>query len=445
MSPIRVIPFLVALMAGSPTESAGAVTLTADAGLNGICRPGRWAPVRVTVENHDADFIGDLVVEWGHARVSRAVTIPSPSRRYFELYIRAGDVRDVMTVRLVSTAGALRVVEAPVRFAGADELVTACIDSMMAPEPGGADCTTTLKPDALPRSWRGYDMADRVVSSADAGVLQHDQRRALQLWRALRWAEDSGHWTQTTGAVPSPGRAFQHATLAISGYLLTIGLIGIAFHRYPLAPRTLYPSVVAAILVGAAGALASGRTGASPVVVHHASLVHQFADLSEAVFSMRAVAEYPAFDSFVLRAESADAAIDVLRPEQDPPEEQFDEDGYPVLRGLFGLGSTKAFSVEGISSFRVFDASSDGDVVRVTNASSSELHDCEFPRGFGVPGARTLRPGESLTGALSPDDADPVITCTLEGAPIDLSVLARSVVTNGTTSVTYHLVPVPAS
>src|SRR5262245_50135940 len=106
-----------------PASAAGDLRLTADAGLGGISRPGRWTPVRVAIENAAGDVEGELVIEWGNTRLHRELTLVAPSRSNLELYVRTQDVRAAITVSVVSHETTVATVDTPIRMNGDAPLV----------------------------------------------------------------------------------------------------------------------------------------------------------------------------------------------------------------------------------------------------------------------------------------------------------------------------------
>ena len=109
---------LLAVIVSAPAGAAAdAATVTAEAGLGGLSRPGRWTPVRVAVHAANADISGEIILDWGNARAHRAITLSSGSHKEFELYIRTPDVREAITVRLWSNGREIASVDAPVRVA----------------------------------------------------------------------------------------------------------------------------------------------------------------------------------------------------------------------------------------------------------------------------------------------------------------------------------------
>src|SRR6185295_3822296 len=109
----------------------------------GLCRPGRWAPVRVDIDYRGAEAVGEIAVEWGDARVRRAISLASQSRKHFELYIRTPDVRDSMTVRLLAAGREIAAVDTPVRLVAPADPLTVCVANAESGR-SGIDCTATI-------------------------------------------------------------------------------------------------------------------------------------------------------------------------------------------------------------------------------------------------------------------------------------------------------------
>src|SRR5205085_9184322 len=109
----------------------------------------------------DAD--GEIVVEWGAARVRQEVTLSSVTHKQIELYIRTPDVRDSITVRLTASGRDIASADARVRVAAPADTFTLCVASESTWAADGRTCSTTVAPETLPHSWRGYSAADEVV------------------------------------------------------------------------------------------------------------------------------------------------------------------------------------------------------------------------------------------------------------------------------------------
>ena len=423
---------LVALRAPS-AAAADRLTMSAEAGLAGVVRAGRWAPVRVDVDNRGQDVNGTLTIEWGKTRARRAVALAAPARRSFQFYVRTGDVRDVMVVRLESGGRELQRLEKPVRIAGSDETVRLCVESIGSPI--HPLCSATLASQALPGSWRGYDAAD-LVTIADASLLSAPQHHALDLWRAIRRAEETRGSIPATAALLDPAPPVRQARPILTLYLIAFAAIALA---WPVrrSSRLALTSVACVIVAGSAAAAWSGRS--APVTLHHTSIIRQFAGGPGALLTTRAVAEFPSEGEYSIHPAATDGALDpgpaygVMRPQD------FDEEGYPVLRGRFGLGASEPFGVEVTADVHIFEVSRPAERTRITNVSRHELRDCELPAGFAPRTARTLASGASVTSTESLTDANPILACKFAGPPIEFADAAHDVVTTGTTVAVYHL------
>lgn len=420
------------ILVGLPAVAAAAISVKADAGLAGLSRPGRWTPVRVVVHfDQDAgaldrsteDVVGELVVEWGEASVKRAVALTPGSRRQFELYLRSSEPRATMVVSIVA-AGVVRAsVEAPVATTSFDAPVTVCVASENTTPHSSAACSSTTSESRLPRSPRGYDAADRVVwLTGDQAELSAEQRVALAQWEALKRLEDEGDMASVPG-VPSTvpgiaGRLRIRGSMAMVVAFYAVSLLGL----WPIVRRApalaAYPTLV--LISGAAFAAATmaGQIGpASDVVVHHASVVHQFAGASGSLVSMRAVAEYPAFEAAGLRADVRDAAIEWTSARGES--EQFlDESGYSRLTGVFGLGARQPFALETITDLQLLAVVRRGRAVRLSNTSTSPLRNCRLPVGFSPQSVDLIAPGASVDVVESGLSDSGALTCVFDTSPV---------------------------
>jgi hypothetical protein len=151
------------------------------------------------------------------------------------------------------------------------------------------------------------------------------------------------------------------------------------------------------------------------------------------------MAEFPASGNFAIRPSLPDTAFDTRRGREDPLEQPFDADGYPLVSGRYGLGSTQAFSIEAAGGVRVLDIVRAQGSTRVVNVSRYELRDCEFPSGFPERVLGSFPPNAHVETAEPITGSDPIVACRFSGLPLDFSDPSRPVVTNGTTIAVYHL------
>src|SRR6185503_15477031 len=108
------------------------------------------------------------------------VTLSPGSRKTFELYLRTTDPRGAIDVRLQSDGRDLAAASAPVRVLGADDRVTVCVLADAASLVDSTACTVTVLARALPRSPRGYEVADDVVWPGTRAGVTPEQDAALR-------------------------------------------------------------------------------------------------------------------------------------------------------------------------------------------------------------------------------------------------------------------------
>lgn len=424
---------LAAGLVPAPAAAADLI-LSARAGLDGVTRPGRWAPVVVTVENRSQPLTGDLIVEWGEARVRQAVELPAPSTKRVTLFIRTGDVRESMSVRVEADGEQITSIDVPVRIAPADAHVLLCIGD---PGGGGADaarCTVSLPAAAIPASARAFDAADEVDSGTGTD-LSGAHVDALALWSAARRVEAAGNAAPATGARPEPAPRSRYARETIGIYAALLGSIVIAF-PYVRRRRLLYPALAATIVSGTVVAAAAGRT--RPVVIHHTSIAEEFAGINGAVVTMRGTAEYPAALGPVA-ADACDGAVNVGGAGGPTLEQRSNLAGCPLVYGESAVGSARSFTVDTIAPFHALDFVPTPGGGRLVNVSGQKLHACDLPDGLGQGRIDTFEPGDHVDGPASWPLADPVVSCRLDAAPLMFHHPTTDVVARGTTIVVLHL------
>ena len=422
---------LLAMTAGGGADAAASPTISATAGLDGLVRAGRWAPVVVTIVNDAEHLAGELVVAWGKTRVRRGLTLPAPSTHRIALHIRTGDVRDAMTVSFEREGRTIASADVPLRTVSTETHFIVCLGMEARRLPGG-ECTAVVGAASIPASPRAFDAADEVIVG---GVLSSDHRAALQLWQSARAVENVGSASPATGAVPAPTPRSRHAAGSLSLYFGTLAAAAVC-SLWIRRTVVVYGTLAAAMLVGSAASIAAGR--GSPVIVHHASRAEQFAGTTGALVSMRAIAEDPS-GAADLAADAPDGTIDMRTPGGDVLDQRFDESGAPLVYGDGGLGGTRGFTLDAATAFRAFDVSSAGGVTAVTNVSGSVMRDCDLPDAFAETEPVTLQPGDRVETARAFAGDDPLIACTIDGAPVRFRTGTREVVSHGTTTVVLHL------
>jgi hypothetical protein len=435
---------LLAALGVTPANADQTITLKAGAGLDGLCRPGRWTPIRVDVDARGQAggevASGEIIVEWGDARVHRAISVASPSHKQVELYIRTADARDSMKVRLLIDGREIAATEAAVRLVAPADALTVCVASANTWSASGVTCSTTLNPDALPRSWRGYGAADDVVwESGSRPRLSGEQRTALNQWRAVQAIENAETPSPSIAAITPGARALRRTGTAMLLYAAALGFFVWPLSRIRSRSLAVYPAIVALVAAGSVVAIASGRIGpGASVHVSQSAVVEQVWGMKGSFVVARAIAEFPAFGTFALRAPRVDGAM-ALRAGGDRRDLRFDENGAPVLAGIYGLGATAAFEVEAVSAFEALDATFRGTTVRVANTSTQELRDCRFGAGFSKLIVGTLSPGQYVEAERQSGLDSPVFSCKLDAAVVEFAESHRSIDSDGTAVIMLRL------
>ena len=234
-----------------PAQADPTVTVKASAGLGGWCRPGRWAPVRVDVETRGGTSAeaaaGEIVVEWGDARVRRAMTLASPSHKQVELYIRTADPRDSITVRVLVADRELATTVTPVRLVAPAEPLTVCVAAVDTWSTSATACAATVNPESLPRSWRGYAAVDDVVwPSAGKPTLTAEQHIALDRWRVVQAIENAESTVPSAGDVTPAPHALRRASTAMLVYAAALGILVWPLNRIRSRSLAVYPVIAAA-------------------------------------------------------------------------------------------------------------------------------------------------------------------------------------------------------
>ena len=105
----------------APAHQDPGLTLTLSAGFDGYYKDGLWTPVNILVENNGQDVSGQVRVVnprgygSGETVVTRAVDLPTQSRRYLQLFVAPEGFNSSLNVELVNGAGQ-RLAAAPVRL-----------------------------------------------------------------------------------------------------------------------------------------------------------------------------------------------------------------------------------------------------------------------------------------------------------------------------------------
>ena len=439
---------IVCLVAAAAAPARGA-TLEAVAGLGGVAKAGRWTPLAVSVASEREALEGELVVTWGDTQLRRPVTLSPGSRKDFELYVRTSDPRGAIELRLLAGGREIGSASAPVRVLGAGDRVLVCVGADATAALDTTGCTTTVLSRALPRSARGYEVADEVLWPTAGSRATAEQDAALRAWRALEALDASGD----LGATPQVSRplvprglpaALMPVVAAIGAAYLLALLVTAAALRARRARLSWTAAGFALTTAGACAAIASlGHVGGTRAVhLHHVSLLQQLPGAPTSVLTTRAIAEFPAFDRFALRLPVADGALETTSP-RGAASGALDAQGFPVVAGVFGIAARQSFAGEALVDASPLAVEERGDTIAFENRSGQTLRDCRLGRGLSAkdPGtaSATLAPGARIEGSWTSasDEAPsgPVITCTADEAPLAFVEARRPVVMHGTTTI----------
>ena len=428
----RTAAALVALIATQALPAAAqGITLSVDAGLAGVGRAGRWMPIHVDVTNQAADVSGELEVQWGDAVVQRRVNLTAPSRQAFEFYVRTGDARGVVQVSLQTDGKTVVSTDSPVRVAGNDSPFVVCLDTPA--ELLGGECSAVIRADGFPGSWRGLDSADD-VRIRDVSNLSAEQRAALTIWRAVRRAEASDPHLRSPGVLadPAPPTASINSlvTLYASGFIVPVSLVS----RKRAAAVTC--GLCAFVAIASVTSLIHGRSAS--ILVRHASVINEYDDAPFALVSTRAYVEFPTEGNFAVNTVQADGALQPGLPYGQPQPQSIDQAGRPVLRGRFGRGSSKPFTLELALPESTFRSTRDGDRIRITNVSSRRLYDCDVPAPFS-PMPTVIAPGTFVEAREPIGEGSVSISCRMDQLPVEFRDPAHRVITDGATIVVHHV------
>jgi hypothetical protein len=428
---------LVGMGSARPAQGSDGVRLQVHAGMGGFVRPFRWTPVRITLENSGPDLSGEVLIEWGDARLHRDVTIASPARLDFEVYVRAGEIRDTVTVQLLSKGAAVASFETPVRTIGDDDTLRVCVGT--SPGTASGECTVTVPPSALPRSARGYDAANEVILLGGTNSeLTAEQRVAIDGWRAYHALETTDLLARAPRAVPEPQlqRPARSVVIAASIYLMLLLTASIAWVRRLRRPAYAYGGIVLALIIATFGTAWAGAAGPGAIVVlRYAATLLQAGGESRVM--LRGTIEYPDFGRYESRATVADGVL--TTPGAATGEQWLDDAGLPVRRGTFGRGAREEVEFEGIVADAPYRVAVDRDVIRVTNVSDRVLSECRFPDGFSRGVVGDLQPGTAVDArAISGSDV-PFFTCRSKQSPVALVDSRFPVRSNGVTLVSVVL------
>ncbi len=182
----------------TPSLQNPGLVLSVSAGFDGYYKDGLWIPVRVLIGNDGPDVSGQVQIGaprgFGsiEAIVTRAVSLPTQSRRSLQLFVAPEGLTSSLDVTLVNSAGQ-RLVVVPSRLAqlSANDLLYGLVVNASSAyvalndvDPvNGQAALAQLDIEDLPAvgaAWQALDVL--IVSDIDTGGLTPEQRRALVEW-----------------------------------------------------------------------------------------------------------------------------------------------------------------------------------------------------------------------------------------------------------------------
>ena len=174
--------------------------------------------------------------------------------------------------------------------------------------------------------------------------------------RAGSMARRSGRSRMRRSSLPSIGNVAPATHALRRTGTVDAGVHGRTRHsRLAVEPRSQpfarrLPGHRRAVAPGSVVAIASGRVGpGARIHVSQSAVVEQVAGRRGSIVLARAVAEFPAFGLVDVRADGVDGAIALRGGAR--RDLRFDENGAPLVRGIYGLGATATFEVEAMTSF----------------------------------------------------------------------------------------------
>jgi hypothetical protein len=438
---IGALSLIAVLAATGHLHAEDRVSMRATAGLGGLVKAGRWAPIRVHIDTPGSllspDPTAELVARWGDATLRRRVFLGAAGARRFDLYLRTTEASSLVRVSLEGAT----TIEVPVTVVPFDTRVTLCVGDPDRREIDAARCSITLPANQLPDSARGYEIVDELLA---AGPLTGAMRNVLDQWRSLHELESNGDLAVTPQVTrPLVPRGLPAASAAAVGavagvYIGLLWLVGTRAVSTRRAASRAWLAYAGTVIVGCVAMWLVGRIGpGTGITVHHTSLVQQLPGTGDALVTSRAVVEFPSEEDVQLSLPAADAVIEPAAASGRAP--QFiDPSGYPALLTRAGLGTRQAFTTEALVPLKWLSVQEEGGVVRITNDAPTVLRDCRFADGMSVTLIGELAPGATVAATRHSEVMGPVLTCTSQAAPLPLGSPSRTVHMTGTTTIAVY-------
>jgi hypothetical protein len=191
------VVFALAFSGSADAQGQDAITLTARAGFDGICKQAAWIPVWVNVENTGKDLEARVEVSFkvnGETSIYKAeVSLPSSSRKELQFYVHpSGNIRTLTTslksgnTTLAATTTTINCTPSENWIVGLVADASSNLGEVGTIQPlSGLVRKTEINLADLPERVEGWEALDVLaISGVDTGALNREQRSALREWLA---------------------------------------------------------------------------------------------------------------------------------------------------------------------------------------------------------------------------------------------------------------------
>lgn len=187
---------LIILSTVCPIHTASGQTVKGEisTGFGGYYRIGKCMPVKVRLENSGSDLTGKIEIQISQSSFAQTVSLPSPSRKTFALYVVPPKYFHDLEVRLFTEGKLLKTFGSEVKRVLDDERLiirSSTLKQALLSVAGSSiqsykEKAVFLDPEDFPESWNEYDAVNLVLLDvSDTIRLSELQRTALSRWTLL--------------------------------------------------------------------------------------------------------------------------------------------------------------------------------------------------------------------------------------------------------------------
>lgn len=187
---------LIVLSTACPAQTASGQIVKVDiaAGFGGYYRIGKCMPVKIHLENSGNDLTGKIEIRISRSSFVQSVSLPSPSRKTFSLYVVPEKYFHELEIRLFAKEKLLKNFSSEVQRISDDERLvirsSTLKQSLLSTDgsslPKYKEKAVYLNPEDFPESWNEYDAVNEVLLDvSDTTRLSELQRTALSRWTLL--------------------------------------------------------------------------------------------------------------------------------------------------------------------------------------------------------------------------------------------------------------------